>query len=91
MPAMLLAVAVTLATPEALVNAVGLDSTALAPVGGAAKTTVAPVTGLPSASFRVACSVLVKGEPMGVDCGVPPVAVMNANVVLVNENVAFTP
>ena len=88
---MVLAMAVTLATPEALVTAVWEDRVALAPVGGAAKVMVTPFTGLPSASLTVTCSAFVKGAPTVADCGVPPVAVMNANVVLVNENVAVAP
>jgi hypothetical protein len=53
-PSELLAVAVTLATPDALVIAVGLDSVALAPLPGALKFTVMPLSGLPPASFTVA-------------------------------------
>jgi hypothetical protein len=87
---MLLAVAVMLAMPEALVVAVGLDNVALAPVEGAVNVTVTPLTGFPAASFTVACSAVGKATPTNTDCDVPPVAVMPAGApaVLVNENVA---
>jgi hypothetical protein len=75
---MLLAVAVTLATPEALVTAVGLERVALAPEGGAAKTTVTPDTGFPAEFLTVACSAVAKAVPNGADWGVPPVGVMLA-------------
>jgi hypothetical protein len=88
-----LAVAVTLATPEALVSAEELESTALAPIGGTPKVTVAPDTGFPAESFTVVCSAVAKAEPDGADWGVPPVAVILAGtvpvpelLVLVNEN-----
>jgi hypothetical protein len=71
-PAVLLAFAVTLATPEALVTAEAPDSTALAPLGGAVKVTVTPLTGLPLASLTVACSAVAKTVPTAADCGVPP-------------------
>jgi hypothetical protein len=84
---MLLAVAVTLATPEALVTAVGLDRVALAPEGGAAKITVTPLNGFPAESLTVACSAAAKAVPYGADWPVPPVAVTLAvwPEVLVNE------
>ena len=53
MPAVGLAVAVTLATPEELVVAVGDDRIALAPVDGTAKLTDMPLTGLLAASSTV--------------------------------------
>src|SRR5215471_18004250 len=83
-----LAVAVTLATPEALVTAVGLDRVALAPVVGAEKDTVMPDRGFPPESFTVACRAVAKAVPKAADWGVPPVAVTLAGwgVVLVNEN-----
>jgi hypothetical protein len=84
-----LAVAVTLAMPEALVTAVRLDRVALAPApgGGGTKVTVTPDTGLPSESFTVACRAAGNAVPTVVDWGVPPVAVMKAAVVdvLVSE------
>ena len=73
-----MAVAVTLATPEAFVTAVGLERVALAPVGGAAKFTVTPLKGLPSESLTVACKAFGKAAPNTADCGVPPVGVMLA-------------
>jgi len=78
-------VAVTFATPEALVTAVALDSVALAPVAGAAKVTVAPETGFPAASFTNACRAFENAVPVAVDCGVPPTAEMRADA-FVNEN-----
>jgi hypothetical protein len=48
-----LAVAVTLATPEASVTAVALDNIALAPLAGAVNVTVTLATGLPTESFTV--------------------------------------
>jgi hypothetical protein len=74
----LLAVAVTPATPEALVTAVGLERVALAPEAGGVKMTVTPGTGLPSASLTVAWRGLGNGVLTPTDCGVPAVAVMNA-------------
>ena len=85
------AVAVTLATPEALVTAVKLDRIALAPASGTAKVTVVPATGFPAESFNVACSAFGKAVPNRVDCGVPPVAVKLVTPVLVNENDADSP
>jgi hypothetical protein len=86
----LLAVAVTLATPEALVSAEEFDSTALAPVSGTPKVTVAPETGFPAESFTVTCSAVGKAVPDGADWAAPPVAVILAGKVpvppvLVNE------
>src|SRR6185369_9732549 len=75
---MLLAMAVTLATPAALVTAVVLDRVALAPDVGAAKVTVTPLIGLPSESLTVACRGLAKLAPDSAVCGVPPVAAMLA-------------
>jgi hypothetical protein len=83
-----LAVAVTLATPEAFVTAVPLERFALAPMGGAAKVTVTPLSGLPTESFTVACRAFPNAAPNTADCGVPPVAVIvpGGPTVLVNEN-----
>ena len=83
-----MAVAVTLATPAALVTAVPLDKVALGPTVDTVNVTVTPLTRLPSASFTVACNAIGNAVPAPADCGVPPVAVRNAYVVLVNENVA---
>jgi hypothetical protein len=85
-----LAVAVTLATPEALVTAVPLERAALAPTGGAAKVTVTPPSGLPSESFTVACNAFGNAVLRAADCGVPPVAVREAGgpTVLVSEKEA---
>jgi hypothetical protein len=85
-----LAVAATLAMPEALVTAVGLDRVALAPERGAAKATVTPDIGFPVASLMVACSAVPKAVPTRADWGVPPVADILAvwPEVLVNEKVA---
>ena len=73
---MLLAVAVTVATPEALVTAVAFDKVALAPEEGAVKVTVAPLTRFPLVSFTVAWSGVVKAPPKRAACGAPAVAVM---------------
>jgi hypothetical protein len=85
---MLLAVAVTLAMPEALVTAVGLDRLALAPERGAVKVTVTPDSGFPAEFFTVACSAVAKAVPKRADWGVPPVAVILGvwPEVLVREN-----
>src|SRR5512140_1586387 len=72
---MLLAVANTLAMPEALVTAVGFERVALAPAAGAVKVTVTPLNGFPAESLTVACSALGKAAPNRADWGVPPVAV----------------
>src|SRR5713226_7316372 len=87
---MRLAVAVTLAMPDALVTAVGLDSVAPAPLAGGVKVTVAPLTGLPNVSLTVACRAIANAEPLDALCGVPAVAVMEAAapVVLVSEKLA---
>jgi hypothetical protein len=70
-----LAVAVTLATPRALVVAVPLDNTALAPLEGAVKATTMPLNGLLFESLTVTWRALGKAVPAVVDCGVPPEAV----------------
>ena len=70
-PAVALAVAVTLATPAALVTAVGLDSVALAPLPGAVKETVTPLNRLPPESFTVACNAPAKTALVRAVCGVP--------------------
>ena len=87
-PIVALAVAVTLAIPEALVTAVAAESAALAPVAGPAKVTVTPLTGLFPASRTVTRRGVVKAVPNTADWGVPPlgVTVEAAPVVLVKEN-----
>src|SRR5579871_443387 len=87
---MLLAVAVMLATPEALVTAVPLDNTALAPSKGVLNATVTPITGSPLASLTVTWSGFGKGKSNRLDCSEPPVAVILAATpdVLVSEKVA---
>lgn len=88
-PDVALAVAVTLATPEALVTAVALDRVALAPVAGAAKVTVAPLIGFPAESLTVACSAFANEVPTAADCGVPPVAAIRTDV-FVKENATIS-
>ena len=56
LPAMLLAMAVTLAAPAELVTAVELERMALAPVAGAVKVRATPLRGLPRPSRTVACN-----------------------------------
>jgi hypothetical protein len=86
----LLAVAVTLATPEALVATVVSERYALAPDAGAAKVTIALLTGFPAESLTVTCSGF--GKPVITDavCGMAPVAVILAGDVdvLPSEKVA---
>jgi hypothetical protein len=50
----------------------------LAPLPGAANVTVTPFTGLPPASFTVACNCTANAAPTVALCGVPAVAVMLA-------------
>ena len=69
------------ATPLALVDAVAVaepPKVPLAPLAGAVKVTAAPLTGLPPASFTVACSAVAKAVLMAALCGVPALAVMLA-------------
>ena len=68
------------ATPLALVIAVVAPPArvALAPVPGAVNVTVTPLTGLPPASFTVACNGFAKAAPSSVLCELPAVAVMLA-------------
>ena len=72
-PAMLLAVAVTLACPAASLTADRTDSAAEAPEVGAVKLTVTPLTGLPNPSATVARNGLAKAVLITVLCAVPPV------------------
>ena len=65
------------AWPLALVTAVAdPPKVALAPLDGAVNVTVTPLTGLPPASFTVACSAVAKALLIAALCGVPAVAVM---------------
>jgi hypothetical protein len=73
-PTMELAVAVTLATPEEFVIAVGLERVALAPDDGGVNVTVAPLTGLPPPSVTVACNVVANCVPTAALCVAPAVA-----------------
>jgi hypothetical protein len=92
LPAVLLAVAITWATPDALVTALFADSVALAPPGGGEKVTVWPAIGLPFMSKSVACRAVAKGCPIMAVCVAPPVAVnVGAPGVLVSANVVDTP
>src|SRR5579862_1379592 len=75
-PTTALATAVTLAWPEASVVALAADSVADAPLDGAAKLTVTPLSGLPAASLTSTCSGAANGASTVVLCGVPPVTVM---------------
>ena len=68
--------AVTLATPEPLVVAVGEDKFALAPDPGAENDTTAPEIGKLLPSFNVTWSATGKAVLTPVDCGVPPVDVI---------------
>ena len=77
-----MAVAVTLATPAALVTADEDDSVAEAPEVGAEKFTVTPLTGLPPLSVTVADNALPNAMFTPVVWGVPPLAVMLAGVTL---------
>jgi len=63
----------------------------LAPLVGAAKVTVAPLTGLLFESLTVAWSAVAKAVPMAALCGVPPVALMErtAGAVFVRLNDAL--
>ena len=63
----------------------------LAPLAGAVKVTVAPLTGLLFESFTVACRAVANAVPVFALCGVPPVALMEivTGAVLVRLNVAL--
>ena len=58
--------------------AVADDSVADAPVAGAAKVTVTPLSGLPAASLTSTCSGTAKGARTVVLCGVPPLVTIAA-------------
>ncbi len=69
------------ATPLALVVAVAVaepPKVPLAPPAGAVKVTVAPLTGLPPASFTVACSAVANTVLTAALWGVPALAAMLA-------------
>jgi len=69
------------AMPLALVLTVAVSdplNAALAPLDGVVKTTLAPLTGLPLASFTVAWSAVPNVLLTTADCGVPALAVMLA-------------
>ena len=89
-PTSVLAVAVTLATPDAFVTAVTADSMAPGWLAGAAKVTTTPGTGLAEASVTVAARVDVALEPATSDCGVAVSTIADGSV-LVNEKVAVPP
>ena len=80
-----------LATPVAFVVAVADDNAALALDPGAANVTVTPLNGLFPASRTVTCSGDTNAVLIAVDCGVPPVAVIEAAApaVLVSAKVAL--
>ncbi len=76
-----MAVKGAVATPLVLVDAVAVaepPKVPLAPLAGAVKVTVAPLTGLPPASFTVACKAVAKAVLMAALCGVPALAAMLA-------------
>jgi hypothetical protein len=83
-PAVAFAVnAVAVATPLLLVTAVAvaeLPNFPLAPLPGAVKLTVTPLSGLLLASFTVACSGVANAVLTVALCGVPAVAEMLAAV-----------
>lgn len=68
------------AIPDAFVVAVftPLAKAPLAPLAGAVKVTVTPLTGLLNESFTVACSWVANAVLTAALCGVPAVAVMLA-------------
>src|ERR1022692_2915464 len=92
---MLLAVAVTLATPAAFVvtpaNGLQHPKIALAPVDGAVKFTGELMTGFPAESRTVTCKALENGVLTVADCGVPPEAVILLTLMLVKEKEADNP
>jgi hypothetical protein len=79
------------ATPDAFVTAVAPPlNVPLAPLVGALKVTVTPLTGFPPLSFTVARRRAANAVPTLVLCGVPPVAAIDAGglEVFVSRNVA---
>lgn len=77
-PPIAFAVAVTLATPAALVTAEALERVALAPEPGTAKFTVTPDTRLLAASRTVVCNAVENALLTEVVCEAPPVALTEA-------------
>ena len=55
----------------------------LAPLAGAVKVTVAPLTGLLFESFTVACRGVAKAVPSVALCGVPPLALIERTAIAV--------
>ena len=78
----------TLAKPAALVVAVGLDRTALAPPPGTVKVTVTLGSGLLLESFTRATSGLVNAVLITVVCGLPELTVTPETALLVSAKVA---
>jgi hypothetical protein len=60
----------------AVVDAVPFANVPLAPLAGAVKVTVTPLTGLFRESFTVACRAVANAVLTVAFCGVPPVAVI---------------
>lgn len=80
------------AIPLALVNAAAVAdpaNVALAPLPGAVKVTVTPLTGLLDASFTMACKPAAKAVLTAAVCGVPALAAMLAGGGLVSVSVKF--
>src|SRR5579883_2394160 len=90
-PAVALAIAMTDATPEALVTAGFPVKVALAPDAGAVNDTDTPLIGLPLVSFTSTCNGVAKLVFTAADCGVPPVAVTLPAEMPVSLMVKFTP
>ena len=88
-----MAVAITLATPEALVNVVPAERTAEAPEAGAENVIGTPLTGMPEESVNVTWSGVEKATPTCADWGRVGEAVMTDADAgrLVNWNCADTP
>ena len=82
--------AVTDATPDALVAAVVEDKAAAAPVAGETNVTVTPGTGLLPRSRTTTCSAAAKAPFTCTVCGVPPVMAIElaAPGLFVKANVA---
>src|SRR5260370_600268 len=91
---MLLAVKTgAVATPWAFVAAVFTPpaNVPLAPLAGAAKVTSAPLTGLFTASFTVACSGVANAVLKAALCGVPAVAVILGPLALNAAKIPMAP
>src|SRR5579871_916830 len=87
-PGLEFAVAVTLATPLALVSAVVLERIAAGVEASGVNVTNTPASGvLPF--FTVTCKGAENAEPVGVDCEAPPVAV--TDTVVPRSTAAFSP